>query len=294
MINISACPICAGNNFTDFLTCKDHTTSGESFSLRKCSSCGFTFTDPKPDEQSIGKYYLSDKYISHTGGQKNLLDLAYLYARKIALSDKRAIIERHSSGKTILDFGCGTGEFLKEMKSSGWIITGVEPSLNANEKASQSTGNKIYKSLTEIQESNFDAITLWHVLEHLHDLNGSLKKFHALLKKSGTIFIAVPNLESYDAQFYNSFWAGYDVPRHLWHFNQESMKRILENIGFKLTEIIPMRMDSYYVSLLSESYKNPSQLKVFNLVKAFSRGLHSNLKAKKTTNYSSLIYIAKR
>lgn len=294
MINLSACPVCSGNNFTDFLTCKDYTTSHESFSLRKCSSCGFTFTDPKPDEQSIEKYYQSDKYISHTGGQKNLFDLAYLYARKIALGNKRRIIEQHSGGKTILDFGCGTGEFLKEMKSSGWMIAGVEPSSNANEKASQATNGKIYKSLNEIQESNFDAITLWHVLEHLHDLNGSLREFYALLKKSGTIFIAVPNLRSYDAQFYDSYWAGYDVPRHLWHFNQDNMKKLLENIGFKLIEILPMKMDSYYVSLLSESYKNPRQLKIINLVKAFARGLVSNLKAKNTTNYSSLIYIAKR
>ena len=294
MINVSACPICTGNNFTDFLTCKDYTTSGESFMLRRCSACGFTFTDPKPDEQSIAKYYLSNKYISHSGGQKNIFDLTYRLARKVALSSKRAIIEQHSDGKTILDFGCGTGEFLKELKSKGWMIAGVEPSQNANEKASQLTNKKIYKSLTEIQESNFDAITLWHVLEHLHDLNGSLRKFHALLKESGTIFIAVPNLESNDAQFYNSFWAGYDVPRHLWHFNQENMKKLLENIGFKLMEVLPMRMDSYYVSLLSESYKNPLQLKVINLVKAFGHGLLSNFKAKKTTNYSSLIYIAKR
>src|SRR5258708_17517981 len=294
MINVSACPICTGHNFTDFLTCKDYTTSGESFMLRRCSACGFTFTDPKPDEQSIAKYYLSDKYISHSGGQKNIFDFTYRLARKVALSSKRAIIEQHSDGKTILDFGCGTGEFLKEMKSNGWVIAGVEPSQNANEKASQLTNKKIYKSLTEIQESNFDAITLWHVLEHLHDLNGSLRKFHALLKESGTIFIAVPNLESYDAQFYNSFWAGYDVPRHLWHFNRENMKKLLENIGFTLMESRPMRMDSYYVSLLSESYKNPRQLKVINLVKAFGRGLLSNFKAKKTTNCSSLIYIAKR
>ncbi|MBI1770045.1 MAG: class I SAM-dependent methyltransferase [Bacteroidetes bacterium] len=294
MITLSTCPICSGNNFVDFLICKDHTTSCENFSLKKCGTCEFTFTDPKPDEQSIGKYYQSDKYISHTGGQKKLLDSIYLLARKIALTNKRRLVEEKFNGKSVLDFGCGTGEFLKEMKDHGWRIAGVEPSQKANEKAFLTTNNKIYKSLSEIQESNFDVITLWHVLEHLHDLNGSLRKFFDLLKESGTIFIAVPNMQSYDAQFYKSFWAGYDVPRHLWHFNQENMKKLLENNGFILSGVIPMKMDSYYVSLLSESYKHPDQPKFINLIKAFNRGLVSNLKAKKSSNYSSLIYIARR
>ncbi len=294
MITISSCPICSGSNFISFLHCKDHTTSGEDFNLKKCISCGFTFTDPKPDEESIGKYYLSEKYISHTGGQKTFLDSIYLFARKIALKKKREILEKNSAGKSILDFGCGTGEFLNEMKHHDWQIAGVEPSPNANQKAQETTGTKIYTALAETNESQFDSITLWHVLEHIHDLNGTLKKFSVLLKKSGTIFIAVPNPKSHDAEFYKSFWAGYDVPRHLWHFNQENMKKLLENNGFKLINTLPMKMDSFYVSLLSESYQNPTQTKVVSLMKAFVRGWISNIRARKNTNYSSLIYIAKR
>lgn len=215
-------------------------------------------------------------------------------ARKIALGNKRRWIEKNSPGKTILDFGCGTGEFLKEMKDHYWQVTGVEPSTIANEKAAATTSAKIYKNLSEVQESKFDVITLWHVLEHLHDLNGSLAKFQTMLSDSGTIFIAVPNLESYDAKFYKSFWAAYDVPRHLWHFSKSTMKRLLENHGLKLVNTIPMKMDSFYVSALSESYQNPEQSKIAGLAKAFLRGLLSNRKAKREMNFSSLIYIAKR
>ena len=294
MITLSACPICSGTKFTDFLNCKDHTTTGETFSLKKCAKCEFTFTDPKPEEESISRYYQSEKYISHTGGQKNLLDSIYLFARKIALRKKRKVLEKNTIGKLILDFGCGTGEFLNHMQTNGWTITGVEPSSNANQKAKELTNGKIYKSLDELKESGFDAITLWHVLEHIHDLNGTVQKLSQLLKDSGTIFIAVPNLKSNDAEYYKSFWAAYDVPRHLWHFNQDNMKELMENNGFKLVDTLPMKMDSFYVSLLSESYQKPNQSKLINLVKAFIRGWLSNIKARKNKNYSSLIYIAKR
>ncbi|GHN00032.1 hypothetical protein WSM22_15210 [Cytophagales bacterium WSM2-2] len=293
MINLSVCPICSGNSFTDFLICKDYTTSQENFTLKKCSACGFTVTDPSPDECSIGNYYLSEKYISHTGGGKSLIDRIYLAARNIALGNKRRIIQRSSNGNTILDFGCGTGEFLKEMKDNGWQVCGVEPSDIANAKASDNTKTKVYKSLRDIEQKNIDVITLWHVLEHVHDLNGTLQNFVNLMSNSGTIFIAVPNLESYDAKFYQSHWAGYDVPRHLWHFSKENMKMLLAKNGLQLQEILPMKMDSFYVSLLSESYAKPGQSKVLSLISAFWRGLISNMKAGKN-NYSSLIYIAKR
>jgi 2-polyprenyl-3-methyl-5-hydroxy-6-metoxy-1,4-benzoquinol methylase len=294
MITLSSCPICSGVSFSDYLICKDYTTSGETFSLKRCLTCNFTFTDPKPDEEAIGKYYLSDKYISHTDGQKTFIDSIYVIARSIALKSKRKILENNTEGKSILDFGCGTGAFLNEMKTHGWQTVGVEPSASANEKARELTKAQIYRSIAEIKESNLDAITLWHVLEHLHDPNATLQKFRKLLKESGTIFIAVPNLKSHDAEFYKSFWAAYDVPRHLWHFSQDNMKSLLEKNGFKLVDTLPMKMDSFYVSLLSESYQNPYQSKAINLLKALVRGFVSNIKARKNKNYSSLIYIAQR
>ena len=180
------------------------------------------------------------------------------------------------------------------MKSHGWSISGVEPSPNARESSKKKTGVEIFKSLSEVPENNFNAITLWHVLEHLPDPNQALRAVYNLLNQSGTIFIAVPNLQSYDASHYQSFWAGYDVPRHLWHFDKKNMEILLKKNGLQIVKVLPMRLDSYYVSLLSESYKDPKQLKLLHLFSAFIIGLKSNLKARKTYAYSSLIYVVKR
>ncbi len=291
---VISCPICKGTHFQHFLDCADFTASHELFSLKQCTSCQFVFTEPKPDKDTISKYYLSENYISHTGANKSFFDKIYLRVRDLTLKWKRRIIGRNSTGKTLLDIGCGTGEFIKEMNAHGWDITGVEPSALARTAAEKNAGIKIKESYSELENNTYDVISLWHVLEHLHDLHEALKKFQSLLKKSGTIFIAVPNFQSFDAQHYNSYWAGYDVPRHLWHFGKENMKMLLENNGFKLVKILPMQLDSFYVSLLSESYKNPNRWKLINLINAVTTGLKSNLMARNSLNHSSLIYIAKR
>jgi 2-polyprenyl-3-methyl-5-hydroxy-6-metoxy-1,4-benzoquinol methylase len=294
LTSISTCPICSGTEFIAHLTCIDYTASLERFSLKRCAKCQFTFTSPRPDESSLSEYYLSDKYISHTGSNKTLIDKIYLQARKITLGWKRKLVRKYSIENKILDVGCGTGEFLHEMKSYGWEVSGVEPSTNARESAEKKIGIKILKSLNDVSGNNFSAITLWHVLEHLPDPNRALQTLHKLITKNGTIFIAVPNLQSYDATYYQSFWAAYDVPRHLWHFDKKNMKILLQKNGFKLMKILPMRLDSFYVSLLSESYKNPKRSKLLSLFTAFIVGLKSNLNGKKTFDYSSLIYVAKR
>ncbi|MBS1682302.1 MAG: class I SAM-dependent methyltransferase [Bacteroidetes bacterium] len=293
MINLPSCPVCSSTGFHPFITCTDYTTSGEKFDLKKCATCGFTFTDPRPDKSTIGKYYLSESYISHTGGRQTLFDKMYLLVRSFALKRKRRIVESFSQGKTLLDFGCGTGNFLHKMKKSGWEIIGVEPSPQANKKASELTEIEIYEELSIVKRS-VDVVTLWHVLEHLHDLNEILRQLNDRLKESGVIILAVPNLESFDAKHYQEHWAGYDVPRHLWHFNKQAMERLLLNNGFKLKKMLPLPFDSYYVSMLSESYRNKKRSAVLKLLSALRIGLASNLRAKKTMNYSSLIYIASK
>jgi SAM-dependent methyltransferase len=207
---------------------------------------------------------------------------------------KRKLVKKYSEGDKILDIGCGTGEFLFEMKSHGWSISGVEPSPNARESSEKKTEVEIFKSLSDVTENNFNAITLWHVLEHLPDPNQALKIIRRLLNQSGTIFIAVPNFQSCDANHYQSFWAGYDVPRHLWHFGKKNMEALLKKNDLKLVKILPMRLDSFYVSLLSESYQHPLRLKLFQLLSAFAVGLKSNFLARKNLEYSSLIYVVKR
>jgi len=294
LTSISTCPICSGTEFIAHLSCTDYTASQEHFSLIRCTKCKFVFTNPRPNDESLATYYISDKYISHTGDNKTFINKIYLQARKITLRRKRKLVRKYSLENKILDVGCGTGEFLNEMKSHGWRIFGVEPSPSARESAEKKTETKICKSLNDVSENNFNAITLWHVLEHLPDLNLALQTLHQLINETGTIFIAVPNLQSYDASYYGSFWAAYDVPRHLWHFDKNNMKILLEKNGLKLIKTLPMHLDSFYVALLSESYKNPKRLKLLQLLKAFIIGLKSNLNARRTMEYSSLIYVVKR
>lgn len=294
LISVSICPICHKDKFNLFLKCRDYTASQEDFLIKKCDSCSFVLTDPRPDKDSIGTYYQSEEYISHTGGNKSLIDKIYVLARKITLHWKRRIIQNYSNGNIILDVGCGTGEFLREMKLKGWDSFGVEPSSIARTSAEKKIEKKIYEQIEAVKETNFDVISLWHVLEHLYDLNNTLQKLHSLLKESGTIFIAVPNHEAYDARRYGAYWAGYDVPRHLWHFTKENMKSLLQQNGFNLVKILPMHLDSFYVSLLSESNKFPQRTKFKNIIAAVLVGMKSNSKAKKNLNFSSLIYIAKR
>jgi SAM-dependent methyltransferase len=289
------CPICRGTQFSDLSNCKDFTTTHEVFKLSQCAGCKFVVTTPQPQEEIIGKYYKSDSYISHTDSKRTFFDLLYNATRHLTLKLKKKLVTRHSANhESILDFGCGTGHFLQEMQKAGWKTTGVEPSNNAATKATEKNTGKILRDISELNGLNFDVITLWHVLEHLHNPNEKLSTLFRHLNKNGTIIIAVPNRDCYDAQHYQSNWAAYDVPRHLWHFNQQNMKLLLEKNGFRVTRTIPMYFDSFYVSLLSESYKNPTRNKFLNLLPATLIGLISNLKAIENKNYSSLIYVAKK
>jgi 2-polyprenyl-3-methyl-5-hydroxy-6-metoxy-1,4-benzoquinol methylase len=292
--NITTCPICDHENFKFYNKAEDYTITGETFELKQCTHCNFIITSPRPDKDSIGKYYESKNYISHSGKSTTLFDKVYLNARNITLSWKHQLIKKYFSKPTyILDYGCGTGEFLNHMKNNGWNIAGVEPTDTARQKANQLLGNKVSKDLETFKANSVKLITLWHVLEHIHDLNNTILKLKSLLTQDGLIIIAVPNPKSHDSQHYKNKWAGYDVPRHLWHFTQDTINALLKKNGLEVLEIKPMKLDSFYVSLLSEGYQNPNQPKLISGIKAFIEGLVSNFSAKKSREYSSLIYIAK-
>ncbi len=287
---IEKCPICNHTEVINFMICKDHMLTGESFNLTKCSKCSFLFTNPRPTSDFIEKYYKSSKYISHTNETKNFTNSLYKIVRKTTLKQKVKLINTITVDKTILDFGCGTGEFLNACKLNGWKINGLEPVNSARKKATKLTKTNIAKNIKELNSiDQVSIITLWHVLEHLHDLNNSIEILKNKLSKKGKIVIAVPNYKSYDAEIFKQDWAGYDVPRHLYHFSQETMRLLLKKHGMKIIKLIPMKFDSYYVSLLSEKYRNGKN----NYVTSFLNGYKSNVYAKNNNNnYSSLIYIA--
>lgn len=274
-------------NVSFFLECKDHTVSGEQFQLYLDKEHDMLITLPKPEAKNLEKYYKSEDYISHTDANRTFFEKIYHVVKKYAVAKKVNLISGllAKPGK-LLDIGAGTGDFLIHAKKNGWIVNGVEPNKQArslsNQKGIELDGDTLgYKSNT------FDIITMWHVLEHVPDLELQIKEIKRILKPNGYLVIAVPNFRSYDAIYYKSFWAAYDVPRHLWHFSKKSMKSIFEKEKLCLKKIKPMKFDSYYVSLLSEKYKSGRM----NFFKAICIGFLSNLKGIFSKEYSSHIYV---
>lgn len=249
-----------------------------------------TATSPRPADKKLGQYYESSDYISHTAKGNSLVNKIYLIARSFTLKGKRKLAQKLVPQKgNLLDIGCGTGDFLQSCLENNWQCTGVEPGIQPRAIAA-AKGINTFERLDQVKEK-YQLITMWHVLEHVPDLNQTLSSIYNLLEQKGTLLIAVPNHLSYDARHYKNYWAGYDVPRHLWHFNQQTMERILRNHNFKLQQILPMKLDSFYVSLLSEGYQGTGFLRY---VKAFTIGLFSNLNATNNKQYSSLIYIFRK
>ena len=276
-------------NPTTFLTVKDHSVTGETFQLLLDEDLQLLKTHPQPLPEDLGRYYESDDYISHTDGKRTLFEKLYHAVKQKALSDKIKLIESLASQKgSLLDVGAGTGDFLVEAKKSGWDITGIEPSTKAK-AISVSKGISFADNLQSIESHSQDVITMWHVMEHVPDVEKEITELKRVLKPDGVLIVAVPNYKSYDAQYYGSFWAAYDVPRHLWHFSKTSIKKLFAVQQMDLVKILPMKFDSFYVSLLSEKYKTGKM----NFIGGFLTGLKSNMKAKKNMEYSSHIYVLK-
>ncbi|WP_418512662.1 class I SAM-dependent methyltransferase [Corallibacter sp.] len=280
------------NKKTPHLVVKDHSVSGEKFELCYNESLDMLETYPQPSLQNLPSYYESEDYISHTDAKRNLFESVYHLVRSYSLKQKLKLINKQSvSGKTLLDVGCGTGDFLQTALKNNWNVFGVEPNPQARNIANKKNNNVVYDAdkISEFKKESFDVITLWHVLEHLPNLEEQLALYKSLLKKEGTLIVAVPNFKSFDATYYKEFWAAYDVPRHLWHFSRTAISKLVSKNNMKVVKTLPMMFDAYYVSLLSEGYKSGSK----NPLKAFYIGFRSNLKAKQSKEYSSHIYIIK-
>ena len=277
------------SNKKHFLTVKDYSVSKETFDLYYDETLDMLITHPQPSLENLGKYYESEDYISHTDNKRSLFEKLYHFIKSIALKNKLNLINSLQPQKgRILDIGAGTGDFLSVAKNDGWQTIGVEPSERAKSIAINK-GVSFVEQTSELENHSFDVISMWHVLEHVPDLDKQIKELKRLLKPSGTLIIAVPNFKSFDAKHYGKFWAAYDVPIHFWHFSKTAIKLLFEKEEMKLEKVLPMKFDSFYVSLLSEKYKSGKM----NFVKAFFIGLQSNWKASKNFEYSSHIYILK-
>jgi len=294
LIHYTSCPVCQSAELEPVLRATDHTVSHESFPIWQCRKCTLRFTQDVPDAASVGPYYRSDDYISHSNTSKGLVNRLYHMVRKQTLSDKYRLIAsatRKRQGK-LLDLGAGTGAFVAHMQREGWEVTGLEPDETARERARTDNGVQLLGTdeLFNLPPDSFDAITLWHVMEHVHALHPYVEQLKTLVRRNGRIFIAVPNYTSYDARVYTENWAAYDVPRHLYHFSPEAMETLLEAHGLQLQYSQPMWYDAIYISMLSEKYRRHG-----STVRAVFNGMSSNVRAFiDKSKCSSLIFVVAR
>jgi SAM-dependent methyltransferase len=283
------CQVCGGKDLREFLQLRDFFLSQEEFTLLKCLNCGLLHTTPRPAMEKVGSYYNSEDYTSHNSTKLSLKNILYRQARNYALSRKLKMIAKYVLPGKMLDIGSGTGEFLNFCKKSGWETMGVEPNKAVREFSISNYGLKILDSETSLRTGNdsFDVISMWHVLEHLENPEEQFELNNGLLKENGLLVVALPNYESWDAQHYGKFWAAYDVPRHLFHFTEKSVLTLAQKTGFKVAQKEPLKLDAFYISLLSEKYANGKM----NYLRAFMNGLRSNQKAKTGKfGFSSWVY----
>ena len=288
---IKNCPICKGNSFSHHISCIDHNYSGDVFNIVKCDKCSFKFTNPRPKENDLYKYYKSENYISHTSSKKGIFNMLYHIVRNYQFIKKYNLINKlvTKQNKKLLDVGSGTGEFLNYFKNKGWNVRGIETDKGAREFSLRNYNCRIDKNLKDTVEKGekFDVITLWHVLEHVYKFNDYINVLKKLLKKDGYIILGLPNCNSYDAKHYNEFWYAYDLPIHVSHFTINDINRLSKANKFKSLSIRPLIFDAYYISMLSNKKSGK------NLLMGLIIGWLSNKKAKKNLEYSSIIYILK-
>lgn len=257
------CPLCQQEAQSLYKAVKDHTVSQQDFEIQHCESCALAWTHPMPSAAEIGPYYKAESYISHTNTKKGLMNRMYHIIRANMLFKKVKMIERHLkvSGKTTVDVGAGTGYFVKTLGLFKANATGFEPDADARAVAKNENDLQLQpiEALFDVPEQSVDLISMWHVMEHVHEVDRYFEHYHKILKSDGLLVIAVPNYKSYDQEYYKTNWAAWDVPRHLWHFSPKSMEKWGAKHGFELIELNHLNYDPAYISMMSAGYKGSNK-----------------------------------
>lgn len=291
MLTHENCPLCGSNEIYVLYICTDFLVTGTKFPVSKCTNCGFIFTNNYPEEEESGRYYKSDEYISHSDINKGLLFRLYHHVRKLMLSSKLRILKQESGLKTasVIDIGSGTGYFPQFLIKKGWECHGIEINKEARAYAKSKNSLILYspREIANFKPESIDIITMWHTLEHFYNPGEYLSSAYRILKKGGLLAVAVPNHWSYDAKKYRDLWAAWDVPRHLWHYNPETIEKMADKYHFNIRSIKRLHFDTFYVSVLSEKHKNSSLPLVKGFITGFISWINSLLRIKTS---SSLLY----
>lgn len=294
MEKITTCLVCGGEILKPVLTCNDFVASNETFNLDRCYNCSFLFTNPRPRAEEIYKYYQSDKYISHSDKKEGLGIMYKIYdiVRNFSIKSKLKLIKKYNNSGRLMDLGCGLGYFLHgAVNDKTFTCIGVDISEDAIKYVKTAFNyDVINENILDNHNIKYDVITQWHVLEHVHCLNERMVQLNNLLTDNGTLFIAVPNSNSWDAIHYKKFWDGYDVPRHLYHFNIKSFTHLMNKHNFDVMATKPLLFDAPYISMRSEIHKGSA----FNMLKGAYYGIISNIKGLINNEYSSLLFVVKK
>jgi 2-polyprenyl-3-methyl-5-hydroxy-6-metoxy-1,4-benzoquinol methylase len=269
---LEQCPLCQSISLLPFLKVRDFSVSGEAFNISQCKDCGLRFTNPRPGPEEIEQYYRFTDYVSHTDEEATgLINQLYRRVRRITLKQKQRWVEHLLPNRgSLLDIGCGTGDFAGHMQQKGWKVDAVEPDEFAAGKARTKHGLIVFgEDHLQTTDQAYDAVTLWHVLEHVHALDERVHQFTRLVKRGGYLLIAVPNAEANDAAHYREFWAAWDVPRHLYHFRSKVLRNRIEQAGFACVAEKILPFDTFYIAMLSEKYRSGKNRALLGLWKGF-------------------------
>jgi 2-polyprenyl-3-methyl-5-hydroxy-6-metoxy-1,4-benzoquinol methylase len=211
---------------------------GLRFAIVQCRHCGLTYTNPRPTESTIGRFYPPD-YRPHSPRGKRAIRLpspfwSQLFGRPCP--ERRGRLPRIGGGR-LLDFGCGGGSYLRRMSQLGWRVTGLDSSRRAVEKVREELACDVHLGTLphgDLSPGSFDVVTMWQSLEHVHRPMEVLRGAYEVLRPGGLIVVAVPNIAGLPAGWFAENWFGLDLPRHLTHFTPATLSDMLLVAGFRV------------------------------------------------------------
>lgn len=293
--DLKLCPLCGASGQIPYAQCKDFTISNESFYLLKCPSCNIVYTLDPPSESDTKRYDKLDLKLRLGDSPRGLTGRLYYHIRNLMLIRKAHIVEKQAyrTSGSLLNYGAKTGYFSSRMERRGWEVTSVEKYLEERLFSLEMFHHRMIdlSEMESLHSETFDVITLWHVFEHSYHPGELLDRFHELLRPGGILIMSCPNINSIDAKYYGPYWAAYDVPRHLWHFEPGSICNLALKHGFTLMHRERLPFDSFYISILSEQHLGHKQAFIRGMMKGFHSWL---LSSSRRDLSSSLVYVFRK